>query len=199
MQAGTWATRRRLERNSKLSTGDRHNQPVGLFATISAGVKSEIMNVARLIVINIVFLAATCTLAQQGAKSGKNRTCTGVINTRVVSTLSIDEISRLGDAVSLQNSFGGLTFRPFDDDDRPRPGKEIEIGFILARSGDLGGNPVGLVIWSERNLNFNFRKSPGGAIFVESTDLNNCHVLATFTFNEKGYVLRDNKAIAQVH
>jgi len=149
--------------------------------------------------MNFVFLAATCTLAQQGAKSGANLTCKNVINTRVVSTLSIDEMSKLGDALSLQNSFGGLTFRPFDDDDQPRLGKEIEIGFILARSGDLGGTPVGLIIWSERNLNFNFRKNPGGAIFVESSDLNNCHVLATFTLNDKGYVLRDNKAIAQVH
>ncbi len=138
-------------------------------------------------------------LAQQGHKSGANQNCTGVINTSVVSALSIDEISKLGDAVSLQNDFGGLTFRPFDDDDRPRRGKEIEIGFILARSGDLGGTPVGLIVWSERNLNFNFRKSPEGAISVESSDLNNCHVLATFTLSEKGYVLRDKKAIAQAH
>ena len=153
------------------------------------------------------FLYATCfmclypgsALAQQGVKSGANLTCTGVINTTVVSALSIDEISKLGDAVTLQNNFGGLTFRPFDDDDRPRRGKEIEIGFILARSGDLGGTPVGLIIWSERNLDFNFRKSPEGAISVESSDLNNCHVLATFTLSEKGYVLRDKKVIAQVH
>jgi len=154
-----------------------------------------------------VLLYATCflclhpgsALARQSVKSGANLTCTGVINTRAVSVLSIDEISKLGDAVSLQNNFGGLTFRPLDDDDRPRRGQEIEIGFILARSGDLGGTPVGLIIWSERNLNFNFRKSPEGAISVESSDLNNCHVLATFTLSEKGYVLRDKKAIAQVH
>ena len=153
------------------------------------------------------FLYATCfmclypgsALAQQGVKSEANLTCTGVINTTVVSALSIDEISKLGDAVTLQNNFGGLTFRPFDDDDRPRRGKEIEIGFILARSGDLGGTPVGLIIWSERNLDFNFRKSPEGAISVESSDLNNCHVLATFTLSEKVYVLRDKKVIAQVH
>jgi hypothetical protein len=138
-------------------------------------------------------------LGQQYVKSSANLNCAGVINTRVVSALSIDEISKLGDAVSLQNDFGGLTFQPFDDDDRPRHGKEIEIGFILASSGDLGGTPVGLIIWSDRNLTFNFRKSPEGAISVESSDLNNCHVLATFTFNEKGYVLRDNKAIAQAH
>jgi hypothetical protein len=138
-------------------------------------------------------------LTLQGVKSGANLTCTGVINTRVVSALSIDEISKMGDAVSLQNNFGGLTFRPFDDDDRPRRGKEIEIGFIIARSGDLGGTPVGLIVWSERNLNFNFRKGPEGAISVESSDLNNCRVLATFRFSEKGYVLRDKKAIAQAH
>ena len=152
-------------------------------------------------------LYATCflclhpgsVLAQHDIKSGANLTCTGIINTKVVSALSVDEISKLGDAVSLQNNFGGLTFKPFDDDDRPRRGKEIEIGFILARSGDLGGSPVGLIIWSERNLNFKFRKSAEGAISVESSDLNNCHVLATFTFSEKGYVLRDKKTIAQVH
>lgn len=138
-------------------------------------------------------------LTLQGDKSGENLTCTGVINTRAVSTLSIDEISKMGSAVSLQNNFGGLTFRPFDDDDRPRRGKEIEIGFILARSGDLGGTPVGLILWSKRNLNFNFRKSPKGAISVESSDLKGCRVLATFTLSEKGYVLRDKKAIAQDH
>jgi hypothetical protein len=116
-----------------------------------------------------------------------------------VSALSIDEISKLGAEVSLQNNFGGLTFRPFDDDDRPRRGKEIEIGFVLARSGDLGGTPVGLIIWSERNLNFNFRKSPDNSITVESSDLNNCHVLATFALSENGYVLRDRKPIGQAH
>jgi hypothetical protein len=150
-------------------------------------------------------LYATCflclhpgsTLALQRDKSGANLTCTNVINTRVVSALSINEISKLGDEISLHNNFGGLTLRPFDDDDRPRRGKEIEIGFILARSGDLGGTPVGLIIWSERNLSFNFRKSPEGAISVESSDLNNCHVLATFTLSEKGYVLRDKNAIAK--
>jgi hypothetical protein len=136
-------------------------------------------------------------LAQQGDKSGANLTCTGVINTRAVSALSIDEISKLGDAISLQNDFGGLTFRPFDDDDRPRRGKEIEIGFILARSGDLGGIPVGLIVSTERNVSFNFSKSSEGAISVESSDLKSCHVLTTFTFSEKGYVLRDKKAIAQ--
>jgi hypothetical protein len=154
-----------------------------------------------------VLLYATCflclhpgsALAQQGVKSGANLTCTGAINTRVVSALSVDEISKLGDAVSLQNNFGGLTLRPFDDDDRPRRGKKIEIGFILARSGDLGGTPVGLIIWSDRNLSFNFRKSPEGGISVESSDLNSCRVLATFTLSEKGFVLRDKKAIAQVH
>jgi len=138
------------------------------------------------------------TWAQQGVKSSPNLPCKGIINTRVVSVLSVDEISKLGDAVSLENSFGGLTFRPFDDDDRPRRDKEIEIGFILARSGDLGGTPVGLVLWSERNLTFNFKKV-SGAISVESTDLNDCHVLATFSLSEKGYVLRDKTAIAQVH
>jgi hypothetical protein len=154
-----------------------------------------------------VFLYATSFLclhpgsapALQGVKSGANQTCTGVINTRVVSALSVDEISKLGDAVSLQNNFGGLTVRPFDVDDRPRRGNEIEIGFILARSGDLGGTPVGLIVWSEKNLNFNFSKSSEGSIFVESRDLKNCHVLATFTLSEKGYVLRDRRAIAQVH
>jgi hypothetical protein len=101
--------------------------------------------------------------------------------------------------MSLENDFGGLIFRPFDDDDRPRRGKEIEIGFILARSGDLGGTPVGLIVWTERNLSFSFRKNPDGAISVESNDLKNCHVLTTFAFSEKGYVLKDQKAIAQAH
>lgn len=142
---------------------------------------------------------AQSDVVQQGDKPGANSTCTGIINTRAVSALSIDEISKLGDAISLENDFGGLTFRPFDDDDRPRHGKEIEIGFILARSGDLEGTPVGLIIWSERNLNFSFKKSPEGAISVESSDLRNCHALATFAFSEKGYVLRDGKAIAQAH
>jgi hypothetical protein len=105
----------------------------------------------------------------------------------------------LGSEVSLQNNFGGLTFRPFDDDDRPRRGKEIEIGFILARSGDLGGTPVGLIIWSERNLNFSFRKSADSMIAIESSDLNNCHILATFALSEKGFVLRDRRPIAQAH
>jgi hypothetical protein len=136
-------------------------------------------------------------VALQGVQSGSNLTCTGVINTRVVSALSIDEISKLADALTLQNDFGGLTFRPFDDDDQPRRGKEIEIGFILARSGDLGGTPVGLIVWTERNVSFNFRKSSEGAISVESSDLKSCRVLTTFTFSEKGYVLRDKKAIAQ--
>ena len=152
-----------------------------------------------------VLLYATCLLClyagsalAQDVKSGANLTCTGVINTRIVSALSIDEISKLGDAIALQNSFGGLIFRPFDDDDRPRRGKEIEIGFILARSGDLGGTAVGLLIWSERNLTFSFKKMSESAISVESSDLNNCHVLATFTLSEKGYVLRDKKAIAPV-
>jgi hypothetical protein len=144
-----------------------------------------------------LFLASA--MAQRVDKLSANPACTGIINTRVVSALSIDEISKLGAEVSLQNNFGGLSFRPFDDDDRPRRGKEIEIGFILARSGDLGGTPVGLIIWSERNLNFNFSKSPGSSITVESSDLNNCHVLATFALSENGYVLRDRKPIAQAH
>lgn len=138
-------------------------------------------------------------LAQHGIESGPNLTCNGVLNTRVVSALSVDEISKLGGGVSLQNDFGGMTFQPFDDDDRPRRGKEIEIGFILARSGDLGGTPVGLIVWSERNLNFSFRKRSESTISVESSDLNSCHVLATFTLSEKGYVLKDKKVLAQVH
>jgi hypothetical protein len=154
---------------------------------------------ALLYVMCFLCLHPGSILAQHGVESGANLTCTDIINTKVVSTLSVDEISKLGDAVSLQNKFGGLTLQPFDDDDRPRRGKEIEIGFILARSGDLGGTPVGLIIWSERNLNFNFRKSSENTISVESSDLNNCHVLATFTLSEKGYVLRDKKVVAQVH
>jgi hypothetical protein len=146
-----------------------------------------------------ICLCTGTVLAQHGAGSSANMNCAGVINTRVVSTLSVDEISRLGEAIALQNDFGGLTFQPFDDDDRPRRGKEIEIGFILARSGDLGGTPVGLIVWSERNLEFSFTKSPEGAISVESSDLSNCHMLASFTFDEKGYVLRNNKIVAQVH
>jgi len=77
-------------------------------------------------------------LAQHGAGTGANLTCENVIKTRVVAALSVDEISKFGDAISIENDFGGLILRPFDDDDRPRNGKEIEIGFILARSGDLG-------------------------------------------------------------
>jgi hypothetical protein len=154
-----------------------------------------------------MLLCATCFLAlhlgiaraQRAEKAAANPTCAGVINTRPVSTISIDEVSKFGDAVIIQNDFGGLTFRPFDDDDRPRRGKEIEIGLILARSGDLGGTPVGLIVWSDRNLDFSFRKTPEGAISVESNDLKSCKVLATFEFNGKGYVLRDGKAIAQAH
>jgi hypothetical protein len=138
-------------------------------------------------------------MAQHGIESGPNLTCNGVLNTRVVSALSVDELSKLGEGVSLQNDFGGMTLQPFDDDDRPRRGKEIEIGFILARSGDLGGTPVGLIVWSERNLNFNFRKRSESTISVESSDLNSCHVLATFTLSKKGYVLMDKKVLAQIH
>jgi hypothetical protein len=138
-------------------------------------------------------------LAQHGVGYGANPTCTGVIKTKVVSALSVDEMSKLGDAVDIENNFGGMTFWPFDDDDRPRRGKEIEIGFILARSGDLGGTPVGLIILSERNLDFSFSRSTEGAISVESRNLINCHVLATFTLTEKGYVLRDKKVVAQAH
>lgn len=152
-------------------------------------------------------LYATCfmclcpgsVLAQHGVEFGANSTCAGVINTRVVTALSVDEISKLGEALTLQNDFGGLTFQPFDDDDRPRHGREIEIGFILASSGDLGGTPVGLIISSERNLSFSFWKSAESTISVESSDLKECHVLATFTLTEKGYVLRDKKVVAQVH
>lgn len=154
-----------------------------------------------------VLLYVTCffclhpgsVLAQHRIESGANSTCTGFINVRVVPYLSVDEIAKLGNAVSLQNNFGGLTIQPFDNDDRPRRGKEIEIGFILARSGDLGGTPVGLIISSERNLNFNFRKSSESTISIESSDFKNCHVLATFTLSEKGYVFRDKKVVAQVH
>jgi len=138
-------------------------------------------------------------LAQHGVESGATLTCNGVLNTKVVSALTVDEISKLGVGVSLQNNFGGITFQPFDDDDRPRRGKEIEIGFNLARSGDLGGTPVGLIIWSERDLNFNFRKSSESSISVESSDLKNCHILATFKLTEKGYVLRDRTVVGQVH
>lgn len=144
-----------------------------------------------------LFLYLGSALALQGNNSNANLNCTGVINTRAVSALSIDEISRLGEAISLPNDFGGLIFRPFDEDDRPRRGKEIEIGFILARSGDLGGTPVGLIVWSGRNLNFTFRKTPEGAISVESSDLRSCHILTTFAFSKKGYIQRDTKVIAQ--
>ena len=98
-------------------------------------------------------------LAQHGQGTGTNLPCASVIKTRIVPSLSIDEISKLGGAISIENDFGGLILRPFDDDDRPRNGKEIEIGFILARSGDLGGSPVGLILRSEKSLNFSFRKN----------------------------------------
>ena len=138
-------------------------------------------------------------LAQQSASSGANLPCTSVINTRIVASLSVDEISKLGDAISIENDFGGLILRPFDDDDRPRSGKEIELGFILARSGDLGGTPVGLTIWSKRNLNFSFRKNSEDTLSVESSDLPNCHALATFALSGKGHVLRDGRVVAQAH
>jgi hypothetical protein len=114
-----------------------------------------------------------------------------------VLSLSIDEISKLGDAISIENDFGGLILRPFDDDDRPRNGKGIEIGFILARSGDLGGTPVGLILWSEKSLNFSFRKKSESTFSVESSDLSSCHALATFALSKKGEVLRDGKVIAK--
>jgi hypothetical protein len=160
---------------------------------------NQVSSRALLYATCILCLHPGSVLAQHGVKSTANSTCTDVINTRAVSALSVNEISKLGDAVSLQNNFGGLTFQPFDDDDRPRRGKKIEIGFILARSGDLGGTPVGLIIWSERSLNFNFTKSSESTISVESSDLKKCHVLATFTLTEKGYVLRDKKVVAQAH
>jgi hypothetical protein len=207
-------TEARVSRKAQMfeKTSDRHawKRPLLRAAAHSHSETQNSQKIMRDISMNPVniriVLCATCFLclhpgstALMGVTSDANATCTDVINTRVVSGLSIDEISKLGDPLSLQNDFGGLILRPFDDDDRPRRGKEIEIGFILARSGDLGGTPVGLTIWSERNLKFNFRKSPRGAIVVESSDLNNCHVLASFTLSEKGYVLRDNKAIAQAH
>lgn len=167
---------------------------------IMRGISMNPANLRGLLCVTLfLFLYTGSTWARQGVNSGTNPICPGVINTRVVSTLSIDEISKLGDALFLQNNFGGLTFRPFDDDDRPRRDKEIEIGFILARSGDLAGTPVGLIVWSERNLNFSFSKSSEGAIAIESSDLKSCHVLATFSLGEDGYVLRGKKAIAQVH
>ena len=145
-------------------------------------------------------LYAACFIClYPGAGTSPNLSCASVIKTRVVAALSVDEISKLGDAISIENDFGGLILRPFDDDDRPRNGREIEIGFILARSGDLGGTPVGLIIWSERNLNFGFRKNSKNILSVESSDLNNCHALATFALNEKGQVLKDGKVIARAH
>lgn len=145
----------------------------------------------------LICLRPGIILAQHGVGTGSNLSCAGVVKTRIVASLSIDEISKLGDAISVENDFGGLILRPFDDDDRPRNGKEIEIGFILARSGDLGGAPVGLILWSERNLNFSFRKNSKSSFSVESSDLSSCHALATFALSEKGEVLRDGKVVAQ--
>jgi len=196
-----------FEKNSARRGWKRPLLPSALHSHLEVQNSQKMMRGTSMNPVNLrVVLCATCLLylrpgiaqAPQRVKSDASPTCAGVINTRAVSALSVDEISKLGDAISLQNSFGGLTFRPFDDDDRPRRGKEIEIGFILARSGDLGGTPVGLIIWSERSLNFSFRKSAEGAISVESSDINSCHVLATFTFSETGRVLRDKRAIAQV-
>lgn len=134
--------------------------------------------------------------AQRGAKLG-GQMCAGVINTSAVSSLSIKEMSKLGSGLSIENDFGGLIFRPFDDDDRPRRGRRIEIGFILASSGDLGGAPVGIIVWTKHNLSFAITKAPNGTISVASADLAQCHTLAYFSFDNDGNVMMDHRVIAR--
>ncbi len=160
---------------------------------------NNLLSKAYLYAAFLIGLHPEIVQAQHRTTATSNVPCGNVIHTKIVAGLSVDEISKLGDGISIENNFGGLILRPFDEDDRPRRGKEVEVGFLLARSGDLGGTAVGLIIWSERNLNFSFKKVSKGTVSIESSDLPACRALASFALSEKGYVLRDGNVVAQAH
>jgi hypothetical protein len=58
----------------------------------------------------------------------------------------------------------------FDEEDLPRQGKKVALAFLLVSTGDIGGEPVGALIWTDRSLRAVLKPGTPNEFVVEFVD-----------------------------
>lgn len=84
-----------------------------------------------------------------------------------------------------------MVFWPFDPEDKPMKAGKTAVGFALIRTGDLGEQPVGLMILSTQSGDLDFVKD-GNQILIGSGPQGSCPIRAIISVTETGgIVLRE--------
>ena len=121
-------------------------------------------------------------------RQGTHR-CGGDISLIPTRYLSVSEVASLSSPIVLENSFGSLTYREFDEDERPRRGNRIALAFVLARSADLGGTPFGALLMTSRALSVSAQRVGMDEVLVSTSADSSCRAEIKLRFTSKGNVM----------
>jgi hypothetical protein len=124
----------------------------------------------------------------------KSSTCQSTLEAAPVGDISIKELASFGPAEIVSKGNYTMIFWPFDPEERPMTAGKTAVGFALIRTGDLGEQPVGLMILSTQSNDLDFVKD-GNQILIGSGPQGGCPTRAILSVTETGGVVLRELAV----
>ncbi len=128
----------------------------------------------------------------------KSSTCQSRLEAAPVGDISIKDLSGFGPAEIVSKGTYTMIFWPFDPEERPIRAGKTAVGFALIRTGDLGEQPLGLMILSTQSGDLNFVKD-GNQILIGSGPQGDCPTRAILSVTETGGVVLRELAVENAH
>jgi hypothetical protein len=120
--------------------------------------------------------------------------CQSTLEVVPAERLSVGELSKLGQELTIAKGNYAMTFWPFEPKDRSEKTDWTTIGVSLIQTRDIESPPVGLMILSTPSDDLDFVKN-GHQILIGGRQESNCPTRAILTVTETGGVVLRELAV----
>jgi hypothetical protein len=145
----------------------------------------------RLLIIAAIVSIGTACSANESACVAPSIEPVQSLTTQQVGQLATHQVQTSGQHSAVLWSF--------DEEDRPRRGAKIALGFLLVSTGDIGSQPVGALIWTDRSARAVLKgASDGFVIEFANTDRKCADVISAIHVRVDGTVVADDRPLGRL-
>jgi hypothetical protein len=155
------------------------------------------MNLVRTSMFRTILFGVFAALAFESCANA--RPCT-VVEVEPVRGLTVQQVGQLATQQLQTNAQHTALLWSFDVEDRPKKRSMMAVAFLLISTGDIGGQPIGALIWSSESTGAKLVKDTHGGFEIILGDATQGCSKTTVSIgvSDNGTVVADKKSLGQV-
>jgi hypothetical protein len=117
-----------------------------------------------------------------------------------VQTLTTQQVGQLANHQVQSSGQHSVLLWSFDEEDRPARGAKVALAFLLVSTGDIGGAPVGALIWADGSLRALLKVGARNDLAIEFVDLHRkcANTSAAIRVQADGTVMAGGQRLGQL-